>query len=169
MQIHNQIRKGLQLDPQTCFVLCWSFGLTLGLYAGFCALSPISGYLYESALSVGTWPVATTILPILLVWFFLWRGLPGLVYPVMFLKAFSDGIVLIALAYAFGSATWLLSPLLIASDRIATVILLWFASRFLEGNESKLHSAFLFCLSATIAAIIFDQFVIAPYLSSLMS
>ncbi len=168
MQIYNQIRKGLQLDPQTCFVLCWSIGLTLGLYAGFCALSPMSDYLYASALSVGAWPVATTILPFLLVWFFLWRDLPGLVYPVMFLKAFADGLVLIGISRAFGSAAWLFAPLLIAADRIATVIQLWFAARYLAGRDANLHRSFLLCLSAIIAAIFFDYFVIAPYLISLM-
>ena len=169
MQIHNQIRKDLQLDCQTCFVLCWSIGLTLGLYTGFCFSNSVSACLFEAAHFVGAWPVITTVLPILFIWFFLWRCLPGLIYPVMFLKAFADGLVLIGLSRAFGSATWLFGPLLIASDRIASVIQLWFASRFLSGSEGKLHRAFLLCLSAIIAAIILDHFVIAAYLSSLMS
>ena len=168
MQIHNQIRKGLQLDPQTCLVLCCSIGLTLGLYAGFCVSNSISAYFFKAAHLVGAWPVVTTVLPILFVWFFLWRDLPGLIYPVMFLKAFADGIIFIGIAHAFGSAAWLSGLLLIAADRIATFIQLWFASRFLEGKEANLHRSFLLCLTAIIAAIIFDYLVVAPYLISLM-
>jgi hypothetical protein len=168
MQIHNQIRKGLQLDSQICLVLWYTIGLTLGLYAGFCISNPVSTYLYEAAHFVGAWPVVTTVLPLLFVWFFLWRDLPGLIYPVMFLKAFADGIIFIGIAHAFGSAAWLLGLLLIASDRIATVIQLWFASRILEGKEANLHRSFLLCLTAIISTVIFDRLVIAPYLISLM-
>ena len=168
MHIHNQSYRCLHMNHQTCFVLCWSIGLTIGLCAGFGNSLSFSCYLYQAANHLPAWPIVTTILPILAVWFCLFQNLPGLIYPIMFLKAFADGVIFVCISYAFGSATWLLGPLLIASDRAATVIQLWFASRFLEGTGDKLHRTFLFCLLMIIAAIMLDHFVIAPYLISLM-
>ncbi|MBE6982743.1 MAG: hypothetical protein E7435_00430 [Ruminococcaceae bacterium] len=168
MQVHNQVCKVVRLDGQTIFVLCWSLGLTLGAYTGFYVGRYFSEYLYQAGYMMGGLPIFTTILPLLLMWFAAWHTLYGLIFPIMFMKAFTDGLVMVSLSCAFGSATWLFCPLLLLSDRIATVVQLLFAAQCLGGKHPRLHQSFLLCFATITAGILFDYLFVAPYFVSIM-
>lgn len=168
MHLHKDALKFLCFDRQTVLVLCWSIGLTLGIYFGFEIASPISSYLWQAGRTALKFPIITTVFPIVLIWLFVWRALPGMIYPIIFMKAFTDGIVMVGIAYAFGSATWLFGPIYLISDRLATVICLFFAARCLESGGFKMHRCFALCLATTITASLLDYAFISPYFASLM-
>lgn len=167
MQLHN-IGKLFRPDRWITLVLCWSLGLSLGIYHGFDLRYIMGAYLRQACHSAITYPVVTTVLPIVFVWLATWRSLSGLIYPLLFLKSFTDGIIFIGLSGAFGAAIWVLAPMLLLSDRIATVVLLLFSANCLDIEQINLHRCFVVCLAITLAAIFFDHYFIAPYLAGLM-
>jgi len=155
-------------DKYVSLVLCWSLGLSLGIYTGkpFCGM--LSTFLRASCYFHNAFLVPVALLPITLIWFAAKRSAPGLIFPVLFLKAFGDGFLLLAIAAAFGSASWLMGILVFFTDRIATIFLAFFSVLCLDSNDyhiDRWYFAFLFLI---IAVLVFDHFYISRNLIYLM-
>ena len=155
-------------DKLTFLVLCWSFGLSFGIYVGTSLSDILSVLLRSSCYTGSTLIVPAAIIPITLVWIASRHSMSGFIYPILFLKAFFDGIVLLGIAEAFGSAAWLMGLLALMTDRFATVILLYYASRCLQTDARNSDKLFFVLILLIIVISVFDYFLISGNLINLI-
>lgn len=168
MQKHN-IRNYFPSDPSLYIIAVWIVGLCLGIWVGQDVSYLLSSYLYLACFRVGSPIAIMAVLPLVLVFLAVWRKSSGLVFPILFLKAFADGIVLIAVAQAFGSASWLLGPLLLFSDRVSTFILIWSCAKCLDGSFISHRKWFFLCITTVISVSLIDYLFISPNLIAFVS
>ena len=168
MQI-PKISKFRSIDKGVVFILIWAAGLSLGLYVGREFCNTLSIALLRSCFSRSAVIIPSALLPITLVWFVSRRMLPGLIFPIGFCKAFADGFIFPAIASAFGSASWLMGLLLLFTDRIATVFLIYYAVKCLMEPQRYHDRSFILFLLWIVALIAFDYFFISCNLNYLLS
>ena len=156
-------------NAQVILVLCWVIGLYVGAGDGVRSVSLVSNSL-RMACRVGNsvLPLAA-LLPICFVWLTGYRSLRFLIYPVILIKAYFDGVVFVGVSASFGSAVWLVTPLLLLSDRVATICFIYLASQCVGNEMADLQRSSLCSFMIVLGAIILDILFVAPYLASIMS
>ena len=110
----------------------------------------------------------SALLPILAVYLVSRFHLPGLIFPILFLKSVVDSFLLMGVSAAFGSAAWLAGSLLLFTDKIATVFLLYFAGKCLTERDRPQTARFASILLVIAVTILVDYFYISPYFTYLM-
>ncbi len=168
MQTHS-FRNYFPNEPSLYIVAVWSIGLCLGIWIGQEVSYPLSGYLSLACSRPASPVVVASVLPLILIWLSVWRTSPGLIFPVLFMKAFLDGILLIAVSRAFGTASWLLAPMLLFSDRISTFILLFASAKYLTGDLVSHHRWFFLCFVVLICVLLIDYLCVSPCLITFVS
>ncbi len=146
---------------------------TAGLPAGYLMAKQLS----ETTFSVMRMAVMTPVsivglitvifLPLLLSVAALSFSKPLLFIPFAFLKSFLYSFTVSAVMFAFDDAGWLVARLLLFSESLMSVVLLWFWFRNLHRNYNTFSKDVM--ISTFIAAIVFviDLCAVSPFLTSL--
>lgn len=152
----------------TLLIFAWSIGLTLGI----CAEPRISGMLpsclMNACFSNSTLVVPSALVPITLVWLVTKYSMHGLIYPILFCKAYFDGLLFCAIGVTFGSASWLMGILLLFTDRLATVFLICFSIQCLYGCNYRINRWYVAFLLLIVSGMATDYFCISRSLIHLM-
>lgn len=108
-------------------------------------------------------------LPFILSALFVRLSAPLLSLIVVFIKALSIGCCTCGIMLAYSSAGWLIRFLLLFSDTLIIILLIWFWIRNIAGDGKKLNAdvflsaVFLFIISCV------DYFVVSVFLSELLN
>lgn len=95
--------------------------------------------------------------------------IPFALFPLAFLKAFIYGLTIACVRSAYGSAGWLMLPLLVFAESISVPVYLWFWSSLLEQGRSALCKKMFITISALFVICAFDCCVISPFLFRVLS
>ena len=152
------------------FSLAWLAGLSAGVLVtaqSSTIHNTLTQSLSYSRLSVVGF-LASLVAPFLLSAIFFRMSLFGLVIPLIFGKAFSYSRCVCLLMISFPGAGWLLCRLLVFSDFIVTVLLLWYWFRGLDQKNNRRQIDLLLCLVIALAIGCIDCCVISPLGISLL-
>ena len=160
--------------PKYCFIMCysvaWLVGLVVGAFVATCASATHKSWARLIADSrVSIWSLLASLsVPFLLSAILFEFSLFGLVVPLIFGKAFSFSWCVCALLVGFADAGWLLSRLLVFSDFVVSVLLIWFCFRGLDQNAHRRRTDLLLCIVLSFAVGCIDFCVISPFGISLL-
>ena len=153
-----------RIDVHTLAIVVWALGLVAGIYLGTFVSDSLSAAIYNSCFQNSFFFIPAAVLPITLVFIVSGHSMKGLIYPILFFKALTDGIILFAIGRCFGSASWLMGIFVLFSDRVATVFLLYYAIRILEDRSYRIHFWYFMILLFTVAAMVLDRYFISSNL-----
>jgi hypothetical protein len=149
-------------------IFVWSAGAALGIWIANGNVSTLAAALRLSGDSV-RFPFALSVsLPLLSVYLVTRSRLPGLIFPILFLKSMADSVLLMGICVAYGSAAWLAAALLLFTDKLATVLLIYFAGKCLTEGAQPQGARFVSLLIAVAAIAAIDFFYISPYFAQLI-
>ncbi len=154
--------KIFKCDTHTLAVLLCTAGLTLGIFAGGFISDPLAVALRNLCNAHSVLLVPSAVLPITLVWFASKYAMGGLVYMILFGKAFLDGVIFFAMGCSFGSAAWLMGVPILLSDRFGTVVFLYYSCRCLEDKNYRCQLWYFVFMLLIIGLILFDYYLISP-------
>ncbi len=157
----HKLSKIYRLDVHTLSVIVWAAGLIAGIYAGASISESLSAAVYRSCFTKNSFFVPAAILPITLTFIAAKYSLHGMIYPILFFKAFLDGVILLSLGRCFGSASWLMGIPILFSDRISTVLLLYYSIRCLGDKSYRFQLRYVTFLLVTIGMILLDHYLIS--------
>ena len=167
--MHTHKRSRLYLcDIHILTITIWTVGILAGIYVGVLLGDSLSSAIRNSCFRGGAIFVPSAILPITLIFIVRRYSLGGLIYPILFCKAFLDGVMLIGIAASFGSASWLMGIPVLFSDRVATVFLLFYSVRCLEERAYRFQLWYFLFLLLLIGAILIDYYLVSRYLIYIM-
>ena len=152
------------------FSLAWLAGLIAGALTATQSAAihnSLTQSLCYSRLSVVGF-LASLSVPFLLSAIFFKMSLFGLVIPLILWKAFSYSWCVCAVLVSLADAGWLISRLLLFSDSVVTVLLLWFWFRGLDRESTGRQVDLLLCLVMTLSIGSIDCCVISPFGISLL-
>ena len=149
----------------------WLSGLASGaaasIYAGDSLVSMMR------AASVGCVSISgllsVLVLPLLFSAFAVYIRQIRLLFPIIFIKAFSFSFVSMALDSSFGSAGWLMRILLPFGTSVSLPVLWWFWNRSITSRQNQVLTDFVAALSVISVAAAFDYWLIVPFLADLIS
>lgn len=160
----NSVKK----SPIFCLSFPWVAGLLHGMHFAFAASESISSFMHAVVYC------HVSIVGLLLVLFFplfisaIAISVPVFLFPLSFIKALSYGFCFCSVMYAFGSAGWLFTMMLLFSDLCMSVLLNWLWCRHLFGNKYTLRRDMLYCSLAVVLIGLVDYFLVSPYLVDLL-
>lgn len=152
------------------FSVAWLAGLAAGVLVAIQSSAihnSLTQSLPYSRLSVVGFLVSL-IAPFLLSAIFIKISLFGLIIPLIFGKAFSYSWCVCLLLISYPGSGWLLCRLLVFSDFIVTVLLLWYWFRGLDQKNNRRQNDLLLCLVIALAIGCIDCCVISPLGISLL-
>lgn len=109
------------------------------------------------------------LIPFLLLAFCSVFSLSYISFAIVFSKALLYSYCATGIALLFTSAGWLIGLLLLFSDFIAIVLLLWFSVRNIATKGSSLKIDFLLCAVIILVACCIEHKVVSPYLIMLFN
>ena len=160
----NSVKK----SPVFCLSFPWVTGLLLGMHFAYTASISISSLMHTVAYC------RVSIVGLLFVLFFplvisaMAISVPFFLFPLAFIKALSYGFSFYSVMYAFGSAGWLFTMLLLFSDSCMSVLLNWLWCRHLFGKKHTLWRDMLNCALVAVLIGLVDYFLVSPYLADLL-
>lgn len=144
----------------------WMFGLLLG--------SLFAAGLDDSFLSLMrrffAFPVSIVIhlilavLPFLICTYAFMIRRHEIIFAVLFCKAFSFSFLAYSAFMTFGSAGWLMQPMLQFPDLLLMPTLIWFC---LRNTRSFMRDHFI-CLGAAVVAVLIHYFAVLPFVAELI-
>ena len=145
----------------------------LGFVTGFTLACNDSTSYYSLIQRAATEPATLTALmghvlvPFLLTSLICRSGRTELLQVLCFLLAFIHGTTSFLISCAFGSASWLVQPLLLftATTTLASLFYFWF--RCLSARTQKMQQELLFSIGFAVLSSAVDYFVISPFLTRL--
>ena len=152
------------------FSLAWLVGLFAGAFFATQATTihnSLTQSLSYSGLSVVGF-LAGLSFPFLLSAIFFQMSLYGFLIPLIFGKAFSYSWCVCAILCSFFDAGWLVWHLLLFSDSIVTILLLWYWFRGLKEENNRRQVDLLLCLVFTLAIGCIDCCIVSPFGISLL-
>lgn len=151
--------------------LCWCLGLLSGVCLVPCVSKSLFSWMRLAARSrvsiVGL--LCGNFLPFLISYLIFSFSIPRLIYAVCFFRAAGYGFCALGIRLGFGTAGWLIQPLLLFSDLLTMPVLLWFWLRNLDGSIQNRRRDFVLCGIAAAFAGAADFLLAAPFLSQLLS
>lgn len=144
------------------WILGLFFGVQIAAHAGEDVLSLMRTAPRAGVSIVGRF--AVLLVPFLLsalAAFLQWRWL---LFLICFFKAYFFAFVSGAVALAFGSAGFLVCPLLLFSDICLLPLLFWFCLRLLRADRRTIWRSALPCAACAVVLGCLDCFVISPFL-----
>ena len=88
---------------------------------------------------------------------------------IVFAKALSIGFCACGIMIAFSSAGWLMRSLLLFSDSLIVILLLWFWIRNYTYEISKLNTDLSICAVLSFIISCIDYFAVSPFLEALLN
>lgn len=172
--MHKTIRIPLFTDPANrrsfLFVIGWIVGLLAGtVFAVITDVSFLPLMRKAAACRVSIIGLmCTALLPFLFAAYAVFINRFELLLTVCVCKVFSFAYCAVLAARAFGSAGWLVQPLLQFTDICTVPVLCWFSLRHIRTDTVSLRTEFSVCLFLTAAAAGLDYFVVSPFLAKLI-
>lgn len=170
LQTENSFKIAFLHNLSTFLLPCaFLFGFVTG-----CTVACNDSIIYNSLIQcAAAEPAALTALmghvlvPFLLTSLICRSGRTELLHILCFLLAFIYGTIAIFVIRAFGSACWLVHPLLLftATTTLAALFHFWF--RCLSDRTQKMQQELLFSVGFAALSSAVDYFVISPFLSRL--
>lgn len=157
---------------RTLLIACiWIIGFLFGCYLGW-QLTDSGTLLIRNAV----WFPSSffslyfvLFLPFVLSAIFIRISAPLLSLVVVFLKALSVGCCACGVIVAFSSAGWLIRSLLLFSDSLIVVLLLWFWIRNIAGDRKKLSTDVFLCAVISFIISCIDYFAVSAFLAALLN
>ena len=151
-------------------VFCWIIGLLTGtvLAAG---ADPYSFSLMRQTVSCQVSIVDLFIaaaFPFLLAAYAVFIDRPKLLLLICGCKAFSFAFCAYTAAASFGTAGWLVQPIVQFTDICMVPVLCWFCIRHITGSADSLKKDMLVCMVFAAAVASIDYLVVAPFLAKLI-
>ena len=163
------MQKTVNTHPALLWLIgIWSLGSTFGILIANGNTDVLAASLRLAGNRTGSVFVLSAIAPVLAVYLVAQFRLRGLIFPILFLKSVADSFLLMGISAAYGSAAWLAGAFLLFTDKIATVLLLYFAGKCLTEHERSQTGRFIFVLLVIAVVIALDRFCISPYFTNLM-
>ncbi len=148
-----------------CFSLIWLLGLSLGAYVASQTTTIHNSWmqsLYYSRLSIIGF-LAMLIFPFLLSAILFRMSFWKMVLLLFFVKAFAFSWLASSIILYFDGAGWLLRWLLLFSESIASVLLVWFWTRNRQGRSNRRQNDLLLCLVIALVIGCIDSSVVSPF------
>lgn len=164
----HKLSKIYCCDVHTLSVIIWTVGLITGIYVGTFISESLASAIYHSCFVKNSCFVPMAILPITLTFIAVRFSLRGMIYPILFFKAFFDGVILLAVGRCFGSASWLIGIPALFSDRVSVVFLLHYSIRCLTDRSYRFGFWYFIFLLLTMGMILLDHHLISGNLISWM-
>ncbi len=150
--------------------LVWILGLSLGTI--FASHADPTYYTMMRLAASGQMSIvglaASILLPFLFSAYAVLIGKPSLLLGVCACKAFSFGYSGTLARGAFGTAGWLIQPLLQFTQICMIPVLCCFCLRHISGKRSTVTRELVFCLVLLAICAGFDYFVVSPFLAKLI-
>ena len=167
MQIYIPCRVRL-IFRSTIFrlIFFWFLGLLLGTLfaAGLDPVSlPLMRRLFSASVSIVI-HLILAVLPFLICTYGFVIRRQEIVLSMLFCKGFSYALLAVSVYRIYGSASWLLQPMLQLSDLLLMPMLFWFCLR----NGRTLMRDHFICLSAAIGAVLIHCCVVLPFVAELI-
>ncbi len=109
------------------------------------------------------------LLPFLITSVVSFTGKTYLLFPLSFFKSFLYALMLSSICIVFGIGGWVVSGLLLLTDSVCYVILLWYWIRHVDGLKVSAISDLLFIFVVSLLVGLLDSFFISPYLANLVN
>lgn len=163
--MHKSVKTSAALIWLICF---WSIGCAFGILIANGKVEVLAASLQLAANRGNSLFALSALLPVLAVYLVSRLGLPGLIFPILFLKSVADSFLLMGICAAFGSAAWLAGTLFLFTDKVSTVLLLYFSGKCLTEYSRPQTARFISVLIMIAITIAVDRLCISPYFSYLM-
>ena len=160
----HKLSKICSYDVHTLSVIIWTIGLIAGIYAGVSISESLSSSIYHSCFAKNSFFVPAAFLPITLTFVAAKYALHGMIYPILFFKAFLDGVIFLSVGRCFGSAAWLMGIPALFSDRVSTVLFLHYSVRCLSDKSYRFQWWYAIFLLLTVCMIFLDRYLISGHL-----
>ena len=158
------MQKSMKTPAALLWLVCfWSVGSALGIWIASGNVDILAAALRLADGSDRSALPLSALLPLFAVYLASRLRLPGLIFPILFLKSLLDSFLLMGISAAYASATWLVAALLLFTDKVATVFLLYFAGKCLTEQDQPQTMRFISILLIIAVTILVDRFYIAPY------
>ncbi len=165
------MRKSLTVVPGSFrFPIIWIVGTFWGIFLAAGADQATVSMMRLSALSRVSivWLFATAVLPFLIAAVAVLIQQSRLLYTICFVRCCLYGFFLWLTVLSFGSAAWLVQPMLQFTDNVSIFLLcLWCLHQFRIPSHG-LRVLLVFCIVSVSAAIL-DYLVVSPYLAMLLN
>lgn len=152
------------------FALCWLAGLCLGtllaLSAGSSSFS-VMRLAASSRVSI-VYSLCCVFLPFLLAAYAVYIHRFALLIFLCFCKAISFSFCALLAVRAFGTAGWLVQPMLQFTDTCLVPVLCWFCIRSISGSSTSVRKDLILSLIIGAAAVSMDYFLVSPFLAELI-
>lgn len=149
---------------------CWILGLLSGTF--------IAAKIDTSSLSLMRWTAfgsvsivdlfIAAVFPFLIAAYAVYINKPKLLLLLSGCKAFLFSFFAYAAWHAYGSAGWLVQPLLQFTDIFLIPVLCWFCIRHIAGTANSRRKDIGICFLFIAAVVAVDYFMVAPFLAKLI-
>lgn len=150
--------------------LCWITGLVVGtvIAAGtdLSAFSLMRRALFGQVSIVNLFAAAA--FPFLLAAYAVFIDRPRLLLLICGIKALCFAFCAYMTAASFGTAGWLVQPLVQFMDLCLVPVLCWFCIRHISGPLNSFRKDIMVCAAAVVAAVSINYFVVSPFLAKLI-
>lgn len=152
-------------------LLFWTVGFAVGTLCVF-SLYDNYGSIIRQAAAMDATIVGLLLLsmvPLVLSYIVIRLSAAPLLLPISFFKALSFAFCSFGVLWAYGSAGWLVRILLLFSDSLSVLILLYFWISSITGDRKFIDHRLLCCMIASGFVAIVDYLYIVPLLHSVFS
>ncbi len=172
--MHKNPSEGLphlwQRSCKTALCISWIFGLMFGIWlsavAGDSFFLTMRGADFSAVSIPGL--LLVTALPFLITATAVFLSQPWLLICLVLLKAAAFGFCACGIIAAYGSASWLVSILLMFTDLCALPQLMWLWLRHGDMTKKALWGDLSLCLSMVMILGILDYSFVMPFAASLL-
>ena len=149
---------------------CWIGGLVFGCLVGSASEESLSRTVALTASNAGLLAVLFARLSVLAVLAFLaFASKERWIYFISFLRMYVFGHSVLLLRMAFGSASWLVVSVFMLPSALLLVPTFWFSLRRVTIGMTSFAKDILCVLILFIGVSMFDSFVIAPFLGTVIA
>lgn len=151
-------------------LLVYMCGLFGGAHVASTSLRTLTPVLFSvsnsGASAIGL--VCVLLIPLLLSVLAVYFSIPAAILPICFFKAFAFGYCSCGILLSFRSAGWLVRLLLLFSDSLMLMPLLWLWLCHIKGSRIRLKRNTMVCLLTALAIGAVDYMYISPLLALLL-
>lgn len=154
-----------------CFLGFWIVGILAGMLAAAAGADESVLSLMRRAASCRVSIVAlflTAVLPFLIAAYAVMIHKDLLLFASSTLRGFGFGCCAWLVVRAFGSAAWLVQPMLQFTDNILMAVYCFFGFWFCSGRGGSLKRWVIGCIILTAAVTVFDYLAVSPFLVTLL-
>ncbi len=152
-------------------ILLWIGGAILGCFSSL-HISDSTLHLMRSSFSGDVsivWLLFAANLPLVLSYTAIRFRMPVLLLPLIFLKSYTFSLCFSCVAFAFGSAGWLMRVLCLSPDICSTLLLVWFLLNNYHYEQKECSLDFWICVAVNVMIGFIEYFMVSPFTVSLLN